>query len=154
MQLVEQGILQLDDGAQTKSLCLELKTLKVLWPDGKLEDKKTAIALRMLLSHTAGFGYSFFQWTPPGLGLTGWRGRVLGPIRGHRVTTAVPSRERDGSMEHAFLNNPLFCLALSNGVCRSDSIGLAWLLNEQPNSFSMSICKGMCCSRWASKICR
>lgn len=61
MQLVEQGILQLDDGNQTEQLCPELKQLKVLRPDGTFEDKKNAITLRMLLTHTAGFGYTFFN---------------------------------------------------------------------------------------------
>lgn len=61
MQLVEKGILNLDDGEQIENLCPELKTLKVLKKDRTLEDKKKAITLRMLLSHTAGFGYSFFN---------------------------------------------------------------------------------------------
>lgn len=79
MQLVEQGILKLDDGAQVESLCPEIKDLKVLRPDGTLEDKKTPITLRMLLSHTAGFGYSFFNerlrdWSFPA-GLDEFSGR-------------------------------------------------------------------------------
>lgn len=61
MQLVEQGILALDDGPQIERLCPELKSLKVLRPDGTLEEKKRAITLRMLLSHTAGFAYTFFN---------------------------------------------------------------------------------------------
>lgn len=70
MQLVEQGILKLDDGAQTENLCPELKSLKVLKPDGSFEEKKRAITLRMLLTHTAGFGYTFFnerlkEWSHP-----------------------------------------------------------------------------------------
>jgi CubicO group peptidase (beta-lactamase class C family) len=61
MQLVERGILKLDDGDHLKNLCPELKDLKVLQPDGKLVDKKNIITLRMLLTHTAGFGYTFFN---------------------------------------------------------------------------------------------
>ncbi|KAK8137412.1 hypothetical protein PG984_002905 [Apiospora sp. TS-2023a] len=61
MQLVEQGKLQLDDADQLESLCPELKDLKVLRPDGSFEDKKNRITLRMLLNHTVGFGYAFFN---------------------------------------------------------------------------------------------
>jgi CubicO group peptidase (beta-lactamase class C family) len=61
MQLVEKGILQLDDSAQVESFCPELKDVKVLQADGKLMEKKRGITLRMLLSHTAGFGYTFFN---------------------------------------------------------------------------------------------
>ncbi|KAJ6109266.1 hypothetical protein N7486_001500 [Penicillium sp. IBT 16267x] len=80
MQLVEQGILELDDGAQTERLCPELKSLKVLRPDGSFEEKKRAITLRMLLSHTAGFGYTFFnerlrQWSYP-VGMDEFSGRI------------------------------------------------------------------------------
>jgi len=61
MQLVEQGVLELDDAVQVETLCPELKDLKVLQKDGSLVDKKRGITLRMLLSHTAGFGYTFFN---------------------------------------------------------------------------------------------
>ncbi|KAL5339851.1 beta-lactamase/transpeptidase-like protein [Aspergillus crustosus] len=62
MQLVEQGKLALDDAEQVERICPELgKDLKVLRPDGTLEEKKRGITLRMLLTHTAGFGYSFIN---------------------------------------------------------------------------------------------
>lgn len=57
MQACEQGKLDLDDTEQVKKLCPELKDVKVLKEDGSLEDKKTDISLRMLLSHMSGFGY-------------------------------------------------------------------------------------------------
>lgn len=59
MQLVETGVLRLDDGAQLEGLLPELRALKVLRADRALEDKRVAVTLRMLLTHTAGFGYSF-----------------------------------------------------------------------------------------------
>lgn len=70
MQLVEQGLLKLDDGEQLENLCPELKSIKVLQADGSLVEKQTAITLRMLLTHTSGFGYTFFnerlrQWSYP-----------------------------------------------------------------------------------------
>jgi CubicO group peptidase (beta-lactamase class C family) len=79
MQLVEQGVLKLDDGAQVESFCPELKDIKVLRLDGTFEEKKTKITLRMLLTHTAGFGYSFFNerlrdWALPA-GLDEFSGR-------------------------------------------------------------------------------
>jgi CubicO group peptidase (beta-lactamase class C family) len=61
MQLVQQNILKLDDGDHLEHLCPELRDVKVLRPDGSLEDKRKAITLRMLLTHTAGFGYTFFN---------------------------------------------------------------------------------------------
>ncbi|KAI4628468.1 hypothetical protein J4E83_003018 [Alternaria metachromatica] len=61
MQLVEQGQLHLDDGDEIERLVPELKETKVLQKDGSLVDKKRKITLRMLLTHTAGFGYTFFN---------------------------------------------------------------------------------------------
>lgn len=61
MQLVEQGVLSLDDSEQLETLLPELKNLQVLKEDGTTEPKQRGITLRMLLTHTAGFGYSFFN---------------------------------------------------------------------------------------------
>jgi CubicO group peptidase (beta-lactamase class C family) len=80
MQLVEKGVLKLDDGHQTEELAPELKSLKVLRPGGTCEEKKKSITLRMLLSHTAGFGYTFFnerlrEWSYP-VGVDEFSGRI------------------------------------------------------------------------------
>ncbi|KAH6642088.1 beta-lactamase/transpeptidase-like protein [Boeremia exigua] len=61
MQLVEQGKLHLDDGDEIEQLIPEFRELRVLQKDGKLVPKNKKITLRMLLSHTAGFGYTFFN---------------------------------------------------------------------------------------------
>ncbi|KAK1965647.1 hypothetical protein LY78DRAFT_693297 [Colletotrichum sublineola] len=61
MQLVEKGLLKLDDSHQLEKLCPELADIKVLDAEGKLVDKVRGITLRMLLTHTAGFGYTFFN---------------------------------------------------------------------------------------------
>lgn len=80
MQLVEQGQIDLDNGPQLESLCPELTSLKVLRDDGTLEEKKKDITLRMLLTHTAGFGYAFFNerlrdWSLP-IGVDEFSGRI------------------------------------------------------------------------------
>lgn len=80
MQLVEKGMLKLDDGAHLEGLCPELKDLPVLRKDGTVEKKNKAITLRMLLTHTAGFGYSFFNnrirnWGLPS-GIDEFSGRI------------------------------------------------------------------------------
>ncbi|TVY38846.1 Acyltransferase [Lachnellula occidentalis] len=61
MQLVEKGLLALDDSVQVEKLSPELRDVKVLTSDGKLVEKSKPITLRMLLNHTAGFGYAFFN---------------------------------------------------------------------------------------------
>ncbi|KAL6232158.1 beta-lactamase/transpeptidase-like protein [Aspergillus navahoensis] len=76
----KRSILDLDDEDQIESLCPELRDLKVLKEDGTLEDKKNAITLRMLMTHTVDFGYRFFnnrlrEWSYPA-GVDGFSGRI------------------------------------------------------------------------------
>ncbi|WPB03802.1 uncharacterized protein RHO25_008446 [Cercospora beticola] len=61
MQAVEREQLRLDDAKQVHYLCPELNNKKVLQDDGTLVDRKNDITLRMLLTHTSGFGYEFFN---------------------------------------------------------------------------------------------
>ena len=80
MQLVEKGLLSLDDGDQLSRLVPELNDIDVLRSDGTFEKKKRAITLRMLLTHTAGFGYTFFNerirdWSFP-VGVDEFSGRI------------------------------------------------------------------------------
>ncbi|KAI5922091.1 beta-lactamase family protein [Camillea tinctor] len=87
MQLVEKGLLNLDDGEQLENICPELKTIQVLQPDGSLKNKNKSITLRMLLTHTSGFGYTFFNerlrdWSLP-IGIDEFSGRfndILMPL--------------------------------------------------------------------------
>lgn len=51
MQVVEKGLLHLDDADLVERLCPELKDVKVL-QDGSLVEKESRITLRMLLTHT------------------------------------------------------------------------------------------------------
>lgn len=64
MQQVEKGLIGLDDSDKLEEICPELKNVKVIKMVNKkptLVEKKNRITLRMLLSHTAGFSYSFFH---------------------------------------------------------------------------------------------
>ncbi|PLB46238.1 beta-lactamase family protein [Aspergillus steynii IBT 23096] len=83
MQLVEQGRLALDDAAQLDGLAPELKKRKVLTkgPGGEytLVPQERPITLRMLMTHTSGFGYAFddlniSDWARP-IGLDDFGGR-------------------------------------------------------------------------------
>ncbi|KAF2229612.1 beta-lactamase/transpeptidase-like protein [Viridothelium virens] len=61
MQLVEQGKLSLDDAGQLYKVLPELTDKKYLNDQGQLEPKQGEITLEMLLTHTAGFGYTLFN---------------------------------------------------------------------------------------------
>ncbi|CAG8931608.1 unnamed protein product [Penicillium salamii] len=84
MQLVESGVLNLDDSDQVEALAPELKAVQVLeiCPSGGFTfvPKQRSITLRMLLNHTSGFGYAFEDfklrdWSRP-VGLDDFSGNV------------------------------------------------------------------------------
>lgn len=66
MQAAEEGKVKLDDAQFVYEHVPELKNVKVLEESGKLVDKKNDITLRMLLSHTSGFGYELYDCYPLG----------------------------------------------------------------------------------------
>jgi methyl acetate hydrolase len=57
LQLVEQGFLGLDD--TLNELMPEMASIPILREGGELYTSRAPITLRQLLTHTAGFGYSF-----------------------------------------------------------------------------------------------
>ncbi|KAF2198081.1 beta-lactamase [Delitschia confertaspora ATCC 74209] len=70
LQLVESGKLTLDDADFIHKYAPELAKKKV-WVNGRNgepQEQKSRITMRMLLSHTAGFGYAFFDARVAGLG--------------------------------------------------------------------------------------
>ncbi|PSN70420.1 beta-lactamase/transpeptidase-like protein [Corynespora cassiicola Philippines] len=66
LQLVEQGKLSLDDEEVVKKYAPEIGKKKVYADGATPQDQKQAVTLRMLLAHTAGFGYAF---TDPRIGM-------------------------------------------------------------------------------------
>ena len=60
MQLVEQGLIGLDDPLD--KLMPEMTSIPILTKDGELVKASKAITLRNLLTHTAGFGYDFLDY--------------------------------------------------------------------------------------------
>lgn len=75
LQLVEQGKIGLDDAEAIRKYAPEISKKQVYADGVNGADQQNPVTLRMLLSHTAGFGYSFFDprvQTPRGLeGQTG-----------------------------------------------------------------------------------
>lgn len=61
MQLVEQGKIKLDDADFVKKVAPEIKEKKVYADGVNPADQEKDVTVRMLLSHTAGFGYAFLD---------------------------------------------------------------------------------------------
>lgn len=61
LQLVEQGKIGLDDAEAIKKYAPEISKKKVYADGVNGVDQENQVTLRMLLAHTAGFGYCFFD---------------------------------------------------------------------------------------------
>lgn len=61
LQLVEKGVLTLDDPEIVKKYAPEIGEKKVYADGVTPAEQKNPVTLRQLLAHTAGFGYSFFD---------------------------------------------------------------------------------------------
>ena len=71
LQLVEQGLLSLDD--PLNELMPEMATIPIMRADGELYKSDAPITLRHLLTHTAGFGYEFLDARLQKFDTTGWK---------------------------------------------------------------------------------
>ena len=71
LQLVERDLVGLDD--PLNELMPEMVSIPVLTEDGELVETDKAITLRLLLSHTAGFGYDIFDPRLQAFDRTGWK---------------------------------------------------------------------------------
>ena len=70
LQLVESGLIGLDDPLD--SLMPEMTSIPILTTNGDLVAASKPITLRHLLTHTAGFGYEFFDKRLQEFDKTGW----------------------------------------------------------------------------------
>ncbi|MGC1206076.1 MAG: serine hydrolase domain-containing protein [Flavobacteriaceae bacterium] len=70
LQLVEKGLIGLD--APLDELMPEMTSIPILTKEGELVKASKTITLRNLLTHTAGFGYDFFDDQLQKFDTTGW----------------------------------------------------------------------------------
>ncbi|KAF2641704.1 beta-lactamase/transpeptidase-like protein [Massarina eburnea CBS 473.64] len=61
LQLVEQGTIQLDDAEFVAKFAPEIRAKKVFADGVTAAEQQKQVTMRMLLAHTAGFGYAFFD---------------------------------------------------------------------------------------------
>lgn len=71
LQLVEQKLIGLDDPLD--ELMPEMTSIPILTKEGKLVKASKTITLRNLLTHTAGFGYEFFDSRLKSFDKSGWK---------------------------------------------------------------------------------
>lgn len=71
LQLVEKGLIGLDD--PLGKLMPEMTSIPILTETGELVEAKKSITLRNLLTHTAGFGYDFFDFRLKSFDKTEWK---------------------------------------------------------------------------------
>ena len=128
LQLVEKGLIGLDD--PLNSILPEMTAVPILNENGELVKSTQPISLRHLLTHTSGFGYTFFserlikydasdnildkmrRLSEPGkefkYGIsTDWLGRVVEKISGQNLEAYVRKHISDPlNMSHTWFNVP------------------------------------------------
>jgi len=70
LQLVEKGLIGLDD--HLNEIMPEMTSIPIITKEGELVKASNTITLRNLLTHTAGFGYDFFDAQLGNFDTTGW----------------------------------------------------------------------------------
>ncbi|RDH18478.1 beta-lactamase/transpeptidase-like protein [Aspergillus niger ATCC 13496] len=157
MQLVERGVLTLDDTEIVQRHCPELRHVRVLQPDGRLVEKQRDITLRMLLSHTEGFLQPLIH--QPGeaweYGISvDWAGFLLERVTGQtlheymqqhifqplRLThiSMIPNEANQAKLAcmHQRVSNGQLYVRKEHPLQRSLAIGL--YPNDSPSSFCFS----------------
>lgn len=144
LQLVEQGKVPLDDTDFVRKVLPEIKDKKVYADGINAADQEKDVTVRMLLAHTAGFGYSFID---PRLkidhgGLEGQFGDKNDILNGRLVNQPGSMWEYGVSCIH-----PLPAHKLT--FPRQTSTGQALLLNDSPAKPWENILLNTSCPRWA-----
>jgi CubicO group peptidase (beta-lactamase class C family) len=128
LQLVERDLVGLDD--PLNELMPEMVSIPVLTEDGELVETDKAITLRLLLNHTAGFGYDIFDPRLQVFDRTGWKyegGQILKP---ETVEMMLENQLPDGLTLDFGIPEEGLPTTVARFPDESDTYGLAWAIED------------------------